>query len=189
MSSAGDPVQPLKRIEAWLATRHPDRLPLLRHGADPLDLRRAETRLGQALPADLRRLYAAHDGQPEGAPSLYLNQRWLPLDLVAVAWEDLRLRHGARSARPVISDRSGGAAVLQAETWSESWLPLFGNWRGDHYCVDLHPDHCGRVVWFLYDQPHRAVVANSLTYMLARVADGLETGRWHLDPGLDGLSD
>lgn len=189
MPNATDPVRQLRRMEAWLTGHHPDRLPLFRPGADPLDLHRVETRLGFPLPADVRRLYAAHDGQREGAPGLYLNQRWLPLDLVGVAWEDLRLRYGPGGALPPSSDCNATTAVLHAQAWSDDWLPLFGSWRGDHYCVDLHPDRCGRVIWFLYDQLDRAVVAESLTQMLARVADGLEAGRWRLDPGLDGLSD
>lgn len=187
MPNAADPVQQLRRIERWLTRHHPDRLPLFRPGADPLDLHRVETRLGCPLPIDVRRLYTAHDGQPEGAPNLYLNQRWLPLDLAAVAWEDLCLRHGSRSTS--LAKSNDRDTLIQAETWSENWIPLFGSWRGDHYCVDLHPGHYGRVVWFLYDQPDRSIVADSLTHMLGRVADGLDAGFWHLDPSVDGFSD
>lgn len=190
MSISLDPVRQLKRIEAWLAGNHPGRLPLFRPGADSHTVQRIEAKLGRPLPREVRLLYAAHDGQPEGAPSLYLNQRWLPLDLMAVAWEDLRLRHGGYDAHRASGD--GLRAAAHPAFWSMDWLPLFGSPRGDHYCLDLRPegsDGYGRILWFLYDQPERAVVAQSMTQLLQRVADGLEVGRWHLDDGYDGLSD
>jgi len=180
-----DPVRPLKRIEAWLAREHPHRLPLFRPETAPDTLRRVEARLGTTLPADIRMLYAAHDGQPEGAPSLYLNQRWLPIDVMAVAWEDLCHRHGdaAEPAEP------GNSGVPTAPVWSTGWLPLFGSARGDHYCVDIRVRPSGPIIWFLYDQPERAIIAHSITHMLERVADGVTSGRWRLDEGYDGFSD
>src|SRR5690349_7864032 len=93
MPSLLEPVLALKRIEAWVVGNHPDRLPFLRAGADPGAIQRVEARFGRRLPTEIRQLYAAHDGQPAGSPALYLNQRWLPLDLVVVAWEDLCLRY------------------------------------------------------------------------------------------------
>lgn len=191
MSGTVDPVRAIGRIEAWVAHRHPSRLPLFRRGADARTIQRIERRLGRSMPDDIRMLYAMHDGQPEGAPSLYLNQRWMPLELVAVAWEDLCLRHGV-GREGVASVISGGAGALQAESWSADWLPLFGSSRGDHYCVDLRPGQAGRsgqVIWFLHDQAEHLVIADSVAQMLSRVADGLEAGRWQLDIGLDGLSD
>ncbi|MGR7993605.1 SMI1/KNR4 family protein [Xanthobacter sp. ZOL 2024] len=191
MSVADDPVRSLARIEAWVARRHPDRLPLCRRGADAQTIRRIESRIGRPIPHDIRMLYSAHDGQPEGAPGLYLNQRWMPLDLVAVAWEDLCLRHGA-GCEVLAGASFGGRPVVHAGLWSADWLPLFGSPCGDHYCVDLHTRQAGRsgrVIWFLHDQTERVVIADSVAQMLARIADGLEGGRWRLDIGLDGLSD
>jgi cell wall assembly regulator SMI1 len=184
MSSRLDPVEPLKRIEAWVSRNHPDRVPFLRPGADGRSLRRIETKLGKPLPPDIWMLYAAHDGQPEGAPNLYLNQRWLPLDLVRVAWEDLCLRYGD-------SGTPNGKWPLQTAVWSTSWLPLFGSSHGDHYCIDLRPERgdSGRVIWFLYDQPKRAIIAKSIAHLLWRVANGVAAGEWRLDNGYDGLSD
>jgi cell wall assembly regulator SMI1 len=191
MSVPLDPVRSLKRIETWVARSHPDRLPFVRPGADARTLKRIEAKFGKALPSDIRLLYAAHDGQPEGAPSLYLNQRWLPLDLAAVAWEDLCLRYdGDDELR--LTPGSNGRPLLKAAAWSAHWLPLFGSPRGDHYCIDLRPERperYGQVIWFLYDQPERTVVARSMGELLWRVADGLDGGKWRLDDGYDGLSD
>ncbi|WP_202332958.1 SMI1/KNR4 family protein [Mesorhizobium sp. L-8-3] len=186
-----DSVRSLERIEAWVARNHPDRLPFVRPGADACTLQRIEAKFGKALPSEIRLLYAAHDGQPEGAPALYLNQRWLPLDLVAVAWEDLCLRYGAGDELHLAA-LTGGQPLPHAAIWSASWLPLFGSPRGDHYCIDLRPerpDRDGQVIWFLYDQRDRTVVAQSIGELLLRVADGLDAGKWHLDDGYDGLSD
>jgi cell wall assembly regulator SMI1 len=191
MSIEPDAVQCLRRIEAWVGRYHPDRHPFLRPAASAGTLQRLETRFGRELPADIRGLYSVHDGQPEGAPALYLNQRWLPLDLVAVAWEDLCLRYGHPGEMQVAAI-GNGKPTLKAAAWSGSWLPLFGSPRGDHYCIDLRsdrPGRCGQVIWFLYDRPERAVVAPTLSHLLGRVADGLDTGEWRLDAGYDGLSD
>lgn len=184
------PMQSLDRIEAWMVRCHPDRLPLFRSGADEATLQRVEARLGTPMPPEIRLLYAAHDGQPEGAPALYLNQRWLPLDLMRVAWEDLCLRYCRVGA--AVEAGSAKGRLLADGLWSADWLPVFGSPRGDHYCIDLRPapaTNYGQIVWFLYDHPERAVVAQSLTHMIKRVADGLEAGRWRLDDGYDGLSD
>lgn len=191
MSVGDDSARSLGRIEGWVARHHPHRLPLFRRGADAQTLRRIESRLGRPIPHEIRMLYSAHDGQPEGAPGLYLNQRWMPLDLVAVAWEDLCLRHGA-GCESLTGASSGGMPVVHAGVWSADWLPLFGSPRGDHYCVDLRARQAGRsgrVIWFLHDQIERIVIADSVAQMLARVAEGLEAGTWRLDIGLDGLSD
>ncbi len=178
----------LKRIEAWLASNHSDRLPFLRKGADPGAIQRAEARFGRRLPSDIRRLYAAYDGQPAGSPALYLNQRWLPLNLVVVAWEDLCLRYGDK----VIPSAGDGPKGPGKPFWSAGWLPLFGSPRGDHYCVDLRhevPERYGQIIWFLYDEPDRPVIARSLAELFSRIAIGVHTGRWTLDDGYDGLSD
>jgi cell wall assembly regulator SMI1 len=183
MSCSPDAVRSLQRIEAWMVRRHPDRLPLFRPAAHIESLARLETQLGKTMPCEIRMLYATHDGQPEGAPSLCLNQRWLPLDLVRVTWEDLCLRYGGGDSDP------GGD---QPPIWSSEWLPLFGSPRGDHYCIDLGTapaGRYGRIVWFLYDDPRRSVIAASLTQWLLRIADGVEAGTWRLDDGYDGLSD
>ena len=182
-----EPVDALTRINDWIALNHPKRLPFVRTGANIETIQRIERKIGRKLPPYLQRLYATHDGQPEGAIALFLNQRWLPLDLVAVAWEDLCLRYGRNPA----PDRDAGE-YLATLVWSASWLPLFASPRGDHYCIDLdgdHPDRHGRVIWFLYDEPDRPVVARSVAELLWRIAVGVETGRWRLDEGYDGLCD
>lgn len=70
MSIPLDAVLSLKRIETWVARNHPDRLPFLRPGADSLTFQRVEAKLGKVLPTEIRLLYSAHDGQPEGAPAI-----------------------------------------------------------------------------------------------------------------------
>ncbi|PST26364.1 cell wall assembly protein [Mesorhizobium plurifarium] len=191
MSIPLDPVRSLKRIEAWVARYYPDRLPFVRPGVNSCTIQRFETKFGKALPSDLRLLYTAHDGQPEGAPTLYLNQRWLPLDLAAVAWEDLCLRYGTGDEFHLVA-LADDRPLRQATTWSADWLPLFSSPRGDHYCIDLRTkraDRYGQVIWFLYDRTERAVVAQSIGDLFRRVADGLDAGKWRLDDGYDGLSD
>jgi len=188
VSNLLEPVDALRRINAWVALNHPNRLPFVRMGARSDTIQRFERRLGRKLPPCLRQLYAAHDGQPEGAISLLLNQRWLPLDLVVVAWEDLCFRYGCNEDGASDDD----ARCLATLVWSATWLPLFGSPRGDHYCVELsadRPDRHGRIIWFLYDEPDRPVVAPSISELLSRIARGLDTGRWQLDEVYDGLCD
>ncbi len=188
MSNVLEPVGALKRIDAWIAHKHPERQPFVRGGAKPGTIARIEAKLGRRLPPDVRRLYAAHDGQPAGSPALCLNQRWLPLDLVTVAWEDLCQRYGCTAH---VTDRDGSQCQGHL-VWSANWLPLFGSPRGDHYCIDLCPDvsdRYGQIIWFLYDDLERPVVAHSIAELFTRIAIGVSTGRWALDDGYDGLSD
>jgi cell wall assembly regulator SMI1 len=188
MSLALEPVDALERIHAWVSRNHPSRLPFLRLGAKDDTIQRIEGKLGRALPPCLRRLYAAYDGQPEGTVALFLNQRWLPLDLVVVAWEDLCFRHGSKMQPVQVNGDQCQATVV----WSADWLPIFGSPRGDHYCIDLgaeHPGRNGQIIWFLYDEPDRPVVAQNIASLFSRIAVGVETGRWRADDAYDGLCD
>lgn len=183
-----EPVDALKRINAWVTLHHPDRLPFMRMGADCGTIERVEAKFGRQLPSNLRHMYETHDGQPEGTFALFLNQRWLPLDLVIVAWEDLCSKHISKAD----DDRSHNDQCLTTIVWSANWLPIFGSPRGDHYCIDLgdeHPSRLGQIIWFLYDEPDRPVVARSFAELLTRIAVGVDTGRWRLDEGYDGLCD
>lgn len=191
MFDVPDPVQSLRCIDAWMRRNHPDRQPFLRAGADPGSVLRLEHKLGVELPSDVRLLYATHDGQPEGAPYLYLNQRWLPLGLVDVAWEDLCLRYSSLDQLAPEVCRYDWS-ICQTKAWTSNWLPIFSSSRGDHYCVDLQSENSeryGQIIWFLYDRPERTGIAPNLRQLLWRVADGLKAGIWRLDDGYDGLSD
>lgn len=183
------PAEPLEQIQTWMNQNHPDRMPFFRSPASDMTISRVEERLGIRIPADLKSLYKAHDGQPEGAPCLYLNQRWLPIDLAAVAWEDLCSRHNAYHSR---EQKNNSRIIDSLKPWSPSWLPVFGSARGDHYCISLKEENninYGSVIWYLYDRPERIVISESIIELLYKVSTGLSSGRWKLHDTYDGLTD
>jgi len=89
---------------------------------------------------------------------------------------------------------AGGKATLpsceQTDWWPAGWVPIADNSGGDFACLDMtgtNTGGLGRVVQFRHDSPKRKVFAPSFGQWLDTLADELEAGRYHFDPGDFGL--
>lgn len=161
----------LRRLEACLAKNRADVHRSLRAGAPEEALAAFARETG--APSDLVELYRWHDGQADGAPFVFEQDRFLPLE------EALRERE--RNRQRLYSGETYGA-----NGWHESWLPLMSNGAGDCVCVDLD---AGRVIRFWHDSPARPLLAADLRGWLAHVVAGIEAGAGGTPPTVQWLSD
>lgn len=140
----------LGRLDAWLAAHRPAYHAKL---AAPLP---AESLA--ALPADVRTLYAWHDGQSDSGWSLVGRTWLLPMQQLLV-----QRREGVSAAQDM--DEEGW--------WSDDWYPVLDDGMGNLYCVAADS---GAVLLYLHDDPDRQEVAPSLTALVTALVEGMETG-------------
>jgi hypothetical protein len=147
----------LARLEAWLAKNAPPLRSLLNLPATAADIAAFEARTSLAVPPELRRLYAVHDGEADGSDGIFGCQRWLPLRVVA---EEVELI-GSEGIVPFL--RSGGGDLLYVRSHSAA--------------TDR------RVYEWWHEVPEEAkVVAESLEAWLAEFVARLESGGYVYRP-------
>lgn len=81
-----------------------------------------------------------------------------------------------------------GAGVRPVWWWPK-WIPFMENGGGDYLCVDMDPTlsgNLGQIVIYYHDETFRRKDAQGIGEMLARIADGRETGTYtfNLDQGM-----
>ncbi|MDT0347622.1 SMI1/KNR4 family protein [Streptomyces litchfieldiae] len=185
---AGDPELAVARFREYLTRRaailgRPEELP---PPVSAAALKVAERRVGRALPADLRALYAIADGDGIGFEHRYLfgGNGWLALeDLVAIhadqrqpvwsGWE-LGWQSVVFDADPPDTVRRRGG--------HPAWLPFATGEDGNYLAVDLSPARNGRPGQVIrigrdYDRGP-AYVADSVTSLLGRYLELLERGAY-----------
>jgi internalin A len=149
------------------------------------ELTAAENAIGIPLPAELRELYLAHDGQKADAPGLFFGMSWLPIREV--------LRELA-TWRSIIDDLAGALDAEQrsdppdaiAEVyWHPMWFPLATSEDGNFLAVDLAPGRRGTV-----GQVINAGRDQEISYVLAAsVTEFLERELHHVQAGATGISE
>ena len=158
----------------------------LRPGASETALADAERALGLALPADVRAVYAAHDGQAGDAPGALGGLRFLPLADVAAEhakWADVLATSPDLAGLPVEAVPAGAVA---ATTWDARWVPVADDGAGNGLAVDLAAGPVGtqgQVVTVGADEPTRRVLAPSLPALLDRLAALFASGDLAVDGG------
>ena len=159
--------------------RSADVKPMLRKGASESDLADLEAAIGAKLPDDFRASYLLHDGQPDGAESLF-PEEFLDLDC---GYDFLSLEYALAQWRPWkelidVNEFAGNTALpddgVRAEWWHPGWVPIASDGGGDSICVDLAPAKggiVGQVIRVSSDSGDRPRVASSFAELLAMLAD------------------
>ncbi len=153
---------PLDRLEKWLKRHRRRYHRALMPGAAAAVLDALSARIGGALPADLRRLLAWHNGQQEDYPGRF-EQDWrlMSADEIAAARAELD------------ADPEYG--------WSPRWLPFLDDDAGDYLFLDTgQPGDPVRAFW--QDQSERPTVAPSLGAWLEAFVAAVERGEYVEDP-------
>ncbi len=164
------------RIKTWCEQYAPETLAALNPGATDEDFRVAEERFGVTLPAEIRALYAIHNGQREEGQSLLPAGDWLSLDDVYGQWQ---VWEKLRCDGEFEESRSDPDAEIRADWWNARWIPITNDGGGNHYCVDLAPTDSGtvgQIITMWHDDGSRSVIAISLADWLIQIADDMESG-------------
>ncbi len=143
------------------------------------DLAAAEKAIGIPLPAELRELYLAHDGQSEDAPGLFFGMSWFPIRQVLreiTTWRSvLDQLAGALDAE----QRSDPPDAIAEVYWHPQWFPLATSYDGNFLAVDLAPGRhgtVGQVINAGRDQEISYVLASSVTEFLERELHHVQAG-------------
>lgn len=163
-----------ERIEAWLKTNQPSFLETFNPPATPAQIEVLEIAIGVELPAALKELYLAHDGQNEG--TFVGNRRLLSLREIEESWQSWTelLEGGDFDDREAETDGS-----VRPVWWDTKWIPFAENGAGDALCIDLNPIGSGKVgqiieVW--HADSDRSLIADNFEGWLVGVVDDLENG-------------
>jgi cell wall assembly regulator SMI1 len=176
------------RIDRWLEANTPQVLETLKLGATEEEIDRAEAFFGVAFPEDLKLSYSIHNGQDEGAYSLFPHLEFLSLQSaieIAENWrkcadEDFRCHPDS------IDDG------IWNGWWNPHWIPFTRESNGACECVDLSPASNGtpgQVIIVEWREPTRGLVAPSFRVYLETFADALERGDYRFSEDWYGLVD
>lgn len=155
--------------------------------ATPEAIADAESRIGFALPEDLRDLYLIADGQKDSFeirdPSpgrlvmpLFGGYDFVPLDRALReyrTWMEVYEEGGGAAAGPdsLVTVREGDP--VHPDYWRPGWFPFAVDGGGNAYAVDLSPPPGGRygqIILIGPDEDERRVLAPSLSELLAEAA-------------------
>jgi cell wall assembly regulator SMI1 len=168
-----------RRIERWLTQHAPAILADMRPGASTDEIRRAEEQLGCVFPKVVREWYSLHNGSESCALLEYWD--FYSLAETITAWRSLKQIYDTGFFDEFHSDPVG---PIRTEWWHPAWIPVTGEPRGDHLCLDLAPARGGRkgqVISWLHDESVREIVAPTFTAWFEQLADGLESGKYKVD--------
>lgn len=140
----------------------------LPRGASEAAIAGLERTLGQALPAEVRAWYVAHDGG--GVGYVLENRQLLSVEEIAGQWKIWKelLDQG------VFGDNDHGepGPGVQKKWWIPEWVPVTYDGAGNHDVVDLAPGTGGRhgqILSFWHDEPSRRVIGpDFLTWLAGR---------------------
>jgi cell wall assembly regulator SMI1 len=151
----------------------------MRPGASAAEISAAEEQLGCVFPDSVREWFAIHNG----SESCALFEYWDLYSLAEVfaAWKALKDLFDEGAFDEFHSDPSG---LTRMEWWHPAWIPLTGEPRGDHLCLDLAPAEggcVGQVISWVHDDSCREVIASTFQAWFEQLADGLEAGAYKVD--------
>jgi hypothetical protein len=148
----------LARLKAWLVVNASPLCELLNPPATDADIAAFEARTSLTVPAELRCLYAIHNGEADQSDGIFGCQRWLPLKVVA---EEVDLI-GSTNIIPFM--RSGGGDLLYVKDNTSS--------EADK-----------RIYEWLHEEPEEAeIVAECLEAWLDHFVERLESGGYVYRP-------
>lgn len=160
------------------------------------DLAAVEQAIGIPLPADLRELYLAHDGQSQDAPGVFFGMSWLPVRDVLREIATWRSVVDEVAGAVDAEQRSEPPDAIAEVYWHPRWVPLATSHDGNFLAVDLAPGPrgaVGQVINAGRDEEISYVLATSVTELLERVLHHVRAGTagvgeidGHIAFGLDG---
>jgi cell wall assembly regulator SMI1 len=146
----------LARADALLEEVSPEARKALHAGAKLRSLAKLD-KLANKVPADVKTLFAWHDGQEIEMLHPKDNRTLMSIEEAWGAWKFL----------------SDPKEDVQ-QPWSKSWLPVFANGAGDYVCVEMAGKNAGSLVEYWHDDDDRDVVHASLAAWASDLIRALE---------------
>ena len=181
----------LQRLTVWLTAEMPEVLAALRPGVEPAAFGALESLLGQPLPADVRALYAWHDGQADDQGGHYISGLFFGLTFLPLA-EVTRLHAGWQqdmADSPALTKddprmTSVPPGAVKTVWISPGWLPFAHDASSNYLGIDLNPGQggtAGQVFNFGRSEQSRYVLATNLGEFLGWLASQYEAGNFVIE--------
>ena len=170
-----------KRIEKALKAS-PAVKKSLRKGATAEQVSACEAALGVEFPQDLRAMYSLHDGQKQGADTLFPEEfadldagfALLTLEEVVREW---KVWKGLVDGGEFKNQKSQPDAGVRTDWWNPKWVPIASDGGGDSICVDLAPAKggtAGQVIVHQHADSGRPKGAGGVRELMRKLAEQLE---------------
>jgi cell wall assembly regulator SMI1 len=162
----------IARFDRWLREHRPDLHEILRRGVKSGALDACAKRVGFALPADFRALYAWRDGQDGDCEGAFQNNQ----DFIALSQ--------CEAHRDAMQELVDAGDVPSEQHWNARWLPFLEGAGGDLLCVDMAGiggGKPGQVIYWSHEDGPTAIESPSLEAWLRAFVTSLERGMWKVD--------
>lgn len=168
----------IERIKTWMQTHGASVLvDNLEEGASAERLDTFETKIGAALPPDLRALWSIHAGQSEEQDGFVGAMDLLGPEEALGERESLMMFLGFLREEPKSWAEAG---VSKEEVTSDAWLTIAARGYADSLVVNLLS---GRVFTCEKDAPPFHLVAGSILEWIETYADRVERGEYTVEEG------
>lgn len=166
------------RIEALLASDHPEARAGLRAGAEEAAIAEAEAELGARLPEPYRRSVLCHDGQDPRAPWLIDGGQLCSLEDLLHEWREWTRMLSSGELDGFAADADPDPGLRDDQWWRRGWIPFVAQ-DGDHLVLDLDPapdGQSGQVFAFSHEVGPGRLAAPDFAAWLQTWAEELGTG-------------
>ncbi|MCA1995338.1 MAG: SMI1/KNR4 family protein [Coleofasciculus sp. S288] len=176
------------RIENWLGVNASKVLEGLQPGATQEEIQQVEDFFNVQLPEDVQESYRIHNGQYQGAYSLFPHVEFLSLNAMIERWK-IWWSVGNEGFEYREWDIDKGVW----RGWCHpKWIPLTYESNGTCQCLDLAPEpggKVGQIIIIEWQEPTRAIVAPNFKTWLTEFATELEYGEYVFSENGYGLVD
>jgi cell wall assembly regulator SMI1 len=176
------------RFEAWLDKHANQLLDDLNDGVEDEVFESLERMMGVDMPAEFKEFYKIHNGQySESEDRLFGLEELYSVERMIEERAKMRERFYAGEFDDLESEPENG---IRSEWFNPYWLPLTGDGKGKHYCMDFAPTkdgQIGQIVRFLHDSPKRKLVSGSFRQWMETYLIELEKGLYNYSAKWGGM--
>jgi cell wall assembly regulator SMI1 len=176
------------RLEAWLDKHANQLLDDLNEAVEDEQLEPIERMMGVDLPVDFKEFYKIHNGQfSESEDRLFGLEELYSVERMIEERNKLKEKFYAGKFDDFDSEPD---AAIRGEWYNPYWLPLTGDGKGNHYCMDFAPSkdgQIGQIIRFLIGAPKRKLVSVSFRQWMETYVIELEKGLYNYSAKWGGM--
>ncbi len=176
------------RFEAWLDKHANLLLDDLNEGVSKEAFDPIESMMGVDLPSDFKDFYLIHNGQySESEDRIFGLEELYSIEKMLEERNKLKEKFYNGDFDDLDSDPDD---AIRGEWFNPYWLPLTGDGKGNHYCIDFAPSRegkIGQIIRFMMDNPKRKLITGSFREWMETYIIELEKGLYNYSDKWGGM--